>query len=392
MPWKYMQYQNGKVRTTSDSGSSTLAGLTDTNISSPSANQFLTYNSSSSKWVNTTKSIPSKLNDLSDVDTSGVANNKVLAYNSSSSKWVPTTINPGGNVDDVQVNGTTVVDENKVAQIKSYMELTRAEYDLLPDTKYSDGVMYCISDGFNNANGFPPLIYSTEEREIGVWIDGKPLYQKSFTSTSSSISTSVTWDISGLNIDKVIKQSGCFCRQVTSNNNIYWYDMDNLLSTNYNYRTVTTVSPSENLIYSTIEMESGNTVLFRAITIQYTKTTDIAGSGKWATDGGLAKHYSTTEQIIGTWIDGKPIYEKTWDLGSTGYITVENNAWTASPIIKAGMEALVGIRAIDPNGAYWGDVMGSLGNDSTYVSFQTGRNGSREQYRWITLQYIKSSS
>ena len=79
-------------------------------------------------------------------------------------------------------------------------------------------------------------------------------------------------------------------------------------------------------------------------------------------------------------------------MGSTGYITVENNAWTASPIIKAGMEALVGIRAIDPNGAYWGDVMGSLGNDSTYVSFQTGRNGSREQYRWITLQYIKSSS
>lgn len=30
-----------------------------------------------------------------------------------------------------------------------------------------------------------------------------------------------------------------------------------------------------------------------------------AGSG-----GGSGEHYSTTEQVIGTWIDGKPLYQK----------------------------------------------------------------------------------
>ena len=31
--------------------------------------------------------------------------------------------------------------------------------------------------------------------------------------------------------------------------------------------------------------------------------------------GGTVHHYSTTEQVIGTWIDGKPIYEKTINVG-----------------------------------------------------------------------------
>ena len=47
-----------------------------------------------------------------------------------------------------------------------------------------------------------------------------------------------------------------------------------------------------------------------SVTFFYTKTTDTPGSGMWNTQGGLAQHYSTTEHIIGTWIDGKPIYEK----------------------------------------------------------------------------------
>jgi len=39
-------------------GSSTLAGLTDTSISSPQSGQVLTYDSSTSKWVNTTEKDP----------------------------------------------------------------------------------------------------------------------------------------------------------------------------------------------------------------------------------------------------------------------------------------------------------------------------------------------
>ena len=47
------------------------------------------------------------------------------------------------------------------------------------------------------------------------------------------------------------------------------------------------------------------------LTMQYTKTTDTAGSGKWTPQGVPAIHYSTDEQVIGTWIDGSTLYEKT---------------------------------------------------------------------------------
>ena len=57
------------------------------------------------------------------------------------------------------------------------------------------------------------------------------------------------------------------------------------------------------------------------ITVQYTKTTDVAGSGNWNTDGVPTHHYSTSEQVVGTWINNKPLYEKTVELTSLEYDT-----------------------------------------------------------------------
>lgn len=47
------------------------------------------------------------------------------------------------------------------------------------------------------------------------------------------------------------------------------------------------------------------------ITVRYTKTTDVAGSGSYNTLGVPTVHYTTDEQVIGTWVDGKPLYRKT---------------------------------------------------------------------------------
>jgi len=55
MSWKNVQYENGKFKTSSGGGgggSSTLAGLDDVNLSSPSDGQILIYNATSNKWVN----------------------------------------------------------------------------------------------------------------------------------------------------------------------------------------------------------------------------------------------------------------------------------------------------------------------------------------------------
>ena len=47
------------------------------------------------------------------------------------------------------------------------------------------------------------------------------------------------------------------------------------------------------------------------VTRKYTKTTDTPGSGTWTPSGAPAVHYSTEEQVVGTWVDGKTVYQDT---------------------------------------------------------------------------------
>lgn len=80
------------VNTTIATGSTTLAGLTDVLLSSPLSNQFLRYNGT--KWVNQTVSIPSILDDLSDVTISGIATGHVLTWDGA--KWANAAPAGGG--------------------------------------------------------------------------------------------------------------------------------------------------------------------------------------------------------------------------------------------------------------------------------------------------------
>ena len=63
------------------------------------------------------------------------------------------------------------------------------------------------------------------------------------------------------------------------------------------------------------------------------KYTDAHGG-----DGALAHHYSKEEHVIGTWIDGKPLYEKT----ITG--TFDNSATTLILNINHNMGIAIDVR------------------------------------------------
>ena len=52
----------------------------------------------------------------------------------------------GGDISDVQMNGSSIV-EDGIATFNNYVEITQAEYDALPASKISDGILYCIKDG-----------------------------------------------------------------------------------------------------------------------------------------------------------------------------------------------------------------------------------------------------
>lgn len=227
----------------------------------------------------------------------------------------------------------------------------------------------------------PPCVYSEEEREIGVWIDGKPLYQKTVDCGYLPNTTEKTVSHSIQNIDKIIKVDSI---QIWSNN-LY-------ASANYNdinnssYETMVLVD----LTNVRLATKANSSEKYCYVTIQYTKTTDTPGSGKWASNGALAKHYSLQEQVIGTWIDGKPLYERVIYLNDLQI----NQNWTSTSycepidkVVKADLidsynqhfTCEVGINESQTAGYY--DILLS----TRYPS------GSNRTFNYLIIQYTKNT-
>lgn len=69
---------------------------------------------------------------------------------------------------------------------------TQAEYDALPEDKQTKG-MYVIKDAGEGGSGGSSEsldVYSTEEKRIGTWIDGRPLYRKVIEAITLAINVS----------------------------------------------------------------------------------------------------------------------------------------------------------------------------------------------------------
>lgn len=151
-----------------------------------------------------------------------------------------------------------------------------------------------------------PTIYSEEERQVGVWRDGKPLYQKTLVMNNLNLNTSGTAvDITSLGVD--------MCCPVYEGS---YYIVSGVKR---GFARLEYQQPNEVYLYPAVN-RTGTTSF---ITLQYTKTTDTAGSGDWTPSGARAVHYSTNEQVIGTWIDGKPVYECTFYLATASLSSKE---------------------------------------------------------------------
>ena len=176
-------------------------------------------------------------------------------------------------------------------------EGTQAQYDALPVK--SPDITYFITDANGNNEQFQPVIYSTNEREIGVWTDGKPLYEKSLSPNVTS--SSFTVDISSLSVDTMVSIEGNIPQ--TSGNIViipYFTASGDYALCYYNNNYL-------KFAYAGVY----NTTTWK-LTIRYTKTTDAAGSGTWTPQGMPSFHYSTDEQVLGTWVDGSTLYHKTY--------------------------------------------------------------------------------
>lgn len=129
----------------------------------------------------------------------------------------------------------------------------------------------------------PPEIYSLEEREVGVWIDGKPLYQRTYYINNQQDSFSDYADIATLDSTMEVKNiSGCYKRSV--NDLVSYMPIDGVYTYVQGVFGID-VRTYENKLQYYIHTYSGSEVTDIYVTLQYTKTTDTAGSGKWSPDG-----------------------------------------------------------------------------------------------------------
>lgn len=167
--------------------------------------------------------------------------------------------------------------------------------------------VYGLTQGTNGI--FTPIIYSDTERVVGVWRDNKPLYTRTFALPSPINISPSSWDSMGVSVAD--GENVIFCWGIATDGTgspLMGYFSSNVLMC----QTPRNNNPSYSIQY---------------LIVQYTKTTDVAGSGNWNTDGVPTVHYSTTEQVIGTYL-GKPLYQISVSLtsgiaiGSYGHISL----------------------------------------------------------------------
>ena len=292
--------------------------------------------------------------------------------------------NDAGFVSDVKVNDTSVVNSSHVANITSYEEVTIAQYNALPASKKNCGIAYFIKDLDNaSVEGYPPLIYSLEEREVGVFVDGKPLYQKTVVLNNLSV-TNNQWartNESATGIETIVNG----------------FLIDNQ-SPSQTFQCDIGVDSGNIVVLTWFVGNSSRTMSY--LTFRYTKTTDTAGSGIWNGQGGLAHHYSTSEKIIGTWIDGKPLYEITLQ-GTTSNTNVSQILDIVANNINMiiSCEGKVGWKNSDGdtatrnlNGYVDSNTYGDWGTNSanTYLIIMYG-NYMKNQNYILTVRYTKTT-
>ena len=236
-----------------------------------------------------------------------------------------------------------------------------------------------------------PVIYSDTEREIGVWRDGKPLYQITYTTTISSNVASMTIDITALNVDTVVDMYG------TLNSQIAVKPIPNVddSSTSNNYALDIINNKT------TLRLTKGSGYFIEGplyITLRYTKTTDTAGSGTWTPSGVPAVHYSTDEQVVGTWIDGKTLYQKTFYY--THNDTIGGGFTTIGTISGYEYLQFVNCMFYNPSQGRYYSIPYANGSATTVPYLENGNIQLRVSsdtwgYEWdvvITVQYTKASS
>jgi len=286
------------------------------------------------------------------------------------------------NVDSyVSIGGTYVLrnraDGNDFSSISGSIYLKKGDIATIKggndnSTSYT---IYGLTFGTNNI--FTPQIYSTEERCVGVWIDAKPLYQKTLELKGSTYTGNININTNVSNIDNGFVVDGWGINNSGAKITIPYAHPTT------DYLVGAFLSSDGSSVGVRIAQDSSLTYI--CVTILYTKATDTPGSGSWASNGVPAHHYSTEEQVVGTWIDGSAVYEKSFSGLS---ISIPYNIWVDSGCSIPGINKVIDIKAYANTASI--SAIGDPASDG--VIRLMGMRNAAVTLEQFTIRYTKSTT
>ena len=290
-------------------------------------------------------------------------------------------------IEDSSTTPSTYSWEEQRVEENEIVELTQAQYDALTPAQKNNGQAYFINDAtltdglmvvgnrFDKAN-----IYTDTEKLIGSYL-GKPLYQVTFTgktpATANTGATFATFAVTG--VYENIRVVNGYVTDGTS------------------YRAVNTLGWSVWCNSAGIRNQQTDSSWLNkdaVIVVQYTKSTDGTVSI------GTPYDYSKDEVIVGTWIDGKPLYQKTIQTTMPDTINTFKAVEIGANVEFIQMISGVMIGSSDGTMAtvFLNAVTSSGGNppivtvnmNTNKLSLYTGVAGYVSRDTYITIQYTKA--
>ena len=233
---------------------------------------------------------------------------------------------------NIDLDGDGIAERYEIGGIS---ELPIASVEVLGGVKVGENLSIA-EDGTLNAEAsgsaiLSPgaIIYDEQERVVGRWSDGKPVYQKTIIYEGESVSTTTSYNHNINNLDKVVNANVIAKR--TGSDNIW--ETYNISDNNEVARFVI----KNTTIDITLRWDPYDILL---ITLQYTKTTDEPNSFRPEMIENISimrnldfsNIYTEEERIIGCWVNGKPIYQKVINLSET--IVLQSSVWTNIVMIE----------------------------------------------------------
>lgn len=262
------------------------------------------------------------------------------------------------------------------------------------------GVAFPMVSKFNRGD-----LYSTSEKIVGQWVDGKPLYSRTFTNLTFEAFTGVShcWRAIIVSAEDaatltLIKADLFRLEKPTdATDAVFGPQIMITGTTDYTMKEInqnwTIAQTSSYGIYiNTMRNDAADNIRKCAsVTIYYTKTTDSA------VNIGTGDDYSTDEQIIGTWLDGKPVYQKTVDCGALPNNTTKSVAHGVSNIDKivdikgCAYRSSDGLFITMPRVATSTTYMCEINIISGNVNIISSTNLSAFGWSYVTIQYTKTT-